>query len=600
MMLRSLLALAGAVLVALLAPRASATPSLAPSVYVLAIGNNASPSGGADEAPLRYADDDAVSFYRFAKGVSPRGALLTVMDPETQARFPDEVAEARPPTLKELRAAVQELRTGLLEDRQRGVESTVLIFFSGHGNRPSGKPAGLALLDGSLTHEMLFEEVLAQLPARFVHLFVDACYAEAIVRPRDADAEHADLTDADLMAYAARSTLSRFPNVGTVMAATSSSQTHEWDVYRNGVFTHELLSGLRGGADVNGDHRVEYSELYAFLVAANREVPDERARVHVVARPPSDDARVAIVDLRAFHDGAVIAGVPASAGATYVEDERGDRLADIHVEDGSRAALVLPAGRRLFIHCRLGEGSVAALRPDETIAFDSIALVPAVLRVRGSIDLALRKGLFATAFGANYYRGFVDLASGFLSVTFADTEPQPGRSEEAGGAIQVIEASSQLAARPARALGNLFAAAGVGRGVARDLGAVPELQIGLRSPRATGWMLTLDVALARTPAYDEWHTIVTGGYRVGARKGRWSGAVGLAAGGGVIGQTVTGGSPLLTGAFAIEPVIGASCRLGERLDLAFEGDGSLLVYRRDWSTVASFLPAAFLGLVVHL
>jgi uncharacterized caspase-like protein len=48
------------------------------------------------------------------------------------------------------------------------------------------------------------------------------------------------------------------------MASASNTQAHEWDDYQTGVFTHELLSGLRGGADVNGDGRVEYSEMAAF------------------------------------------------------------------------------------------------------------------------------------------------------------------------------------------------------------------------------------------------------------------------------------------------------------------------------------------------
>jgi hypothetical protein len=65
---------------------------------------------GATEAPLQYADDDAAAFYDFAREFSCDGSLLTVMDADTQMRFPRQVADARPPTLAELRAQVQRLR----------------------------------------------------------------------------------------------------------------------------------------------------------------------------------------------------------------------------------------------------------------------------------------------------------------------------------------------------------------------------------------------------------------------------------------------------------------------------------------------------------
>src|SRR5206468_910343 len=110
------------------------------------------------------ADDDAAAFFQFAKDFSRRGRLLTVMDADTQSRFPNEVAEARPPTLAELRAEVKELRRAIDADAQKGDESVVLFFYSGHGTRPSGGSPALTLLDGALTHDILYDEVLSALP----------------------------------------------------------------------------------------------------------------------------------------------------------------------------------------------------------------------------------------------------------------------------------------------------------------------------------------------------------------------------------------------------------------------------------------------------
>ena len=66
----------------------------------------------------------------------------------------------------------------------------------------------------------------------------------------------------------AKNSLARFPNVGAIMATASDAESHEWDAIEQGVFTHELISALRGAADVNGDGKIEYSEASAFFNAA--------------------------------------------------------------------------------------------------------------------------------------------------------------------------------------------------------------------------------------------------------------------------------------------------------------------------------------------
>ena len=234
------------------------------------------------------------------------------------------------------------------DDLHRGDEPVLLFFFSGHGSRDPGKPAALAMLDGALTQRILYEEVLAALPARFVHLLVDACHAEAVVRPRDLSAQTVEVSEEDVRGLAAKTTLDRFPNVGAVVAAASAAQAHEWDLYQRGVFTHEMLSGLRGAADVNGDGRVEYSELSAFLAAANRDIPDARARADIVVRAPTLDRRAAILDLSRLRANARLVGTAESLGLFWIEDARGNRLADAHAEAGFRVGIALPRGSLSF------------------------------------------------------------------------------------------------------------------------------------------------------------------------------------------------------------------------------------------------------------
>ena len=80
-----------------------------------------------------------------------------------------------------------------------------------------------------------------------------------------------------------------------MLAHSADQQTHEWERWQGGIFTHELVSGLRGAADLNGDGAIEYSELGAFISAANSGVSDPHARLEVAVRPPRGDERAPLI-----------------------------------------------------------------------------------------------------------------------------------------------------------------------------------------------------------------------------------------------------------------------------------------------------------------
>jgi hypothetical protein len=401
---------------------AGATGERLSHAYVIAVGYNGLPvASSAPLEPLHFADDDAIAFAAFASEGAQQTHLLTVIDSETQRRLGRWVPEVKPPSTTELHAAVNDIRRAIEGDAQGGVESTVYFYYSGHGIDESGRPPALALLDADLTRERLYADVLAALPATHVHLFVDACHAEAVVRPRDAQALIVPTTEQDAAQYASTSTLARFPSVGAIIAATRGAQTHEWERYSGGVFTHELLSGLRGAADVDGNGRVEYSEIAAFLSAANGAVADPRAHLAPVVRPPIDDPRVAIFDLRTRTEDVVLEGRVEGHGLLSVEDEQGDRILDFRAEAGYRARFLVPATRTLYVRSDGGE-TVLRAPPGARIALGSLVFAEAPVAARGALESALRRGLFATSFGRSYYRGFVDQASNLVPVPLLDAD----------------------------------------------------------------------------------------------------------------------------------------------------------------------------------
>ena len=413
-----------------------AAAQAASRLYVLAIGNDAPPSYQPDSAhenlpTLRFADDDAAAFFTLTSPLSAASELLTVLDARSQARFPTLAARARPPSLAELRRVVALWKAKFEADRAAGDDPVLLFFFSGHGSRAGSKGPALVLSDAPLTQSVLYDEVLAQLPARYVHLFVDACYAASVVRPRDAQAGAVDLSERDLDSFAKASSLARFPHVGAIVAASTEARTFEWDVLERGVFTHALLSGLRGGADVNGDGRIEYSEIVAFLAAANRQVADPRAHLAVIARPPAIDQRAVIVDLAGDRSRGTILGVP-SGGATRrfsVEDALGNRILDVNVERGFREALSVPAGR-LFLRANEGELTID-IRAGDRLDLSALRWAQGTSRARGAVESAMEHGLFATAYGPHYYGAFLDGRDEFRAVPIVESaeggalEPSP-------------------------------------------------------------------------------------------------------------------------------------------------------------------------------
>jgi hypothetical protein len=395
-------------------------------IYAIAIGSNAPPSN-LDEhfASLRYADDDAAAFIAFLRPIAARVELLTTFDAESQRRFPGLVPIAREPTLRELRRVVDEIRRDMAADVSAGRRPILFFFYSGHGTHATDtRSAALTLADEGLTRERLYSDILATLPAAAVHLFADACYAEDVVQPRDLQLNVVTPSSQEIEHVIARTTLARFPHVGAILAAAATGQTHEWDLYRQGVFTHELLSGLRGAADVNGDGLIEYSELTAFLAAANREVSDPRARLQVVAHAPVSNRRLPIIDLRRFtHATRLRPGRLARFGPGYyfIEDDRGNRLVEMRAEESYDYQLYLPAGEPLYFVSATKTLEFTGAQ-GEVLSVDKLVVRRVETQSRGALASALRRGLFAASFGPNYYRGFVDSSTDMASVDFPESK----------------------------------------------------------------------------------------------------------------------------------------------------------------------------------
>lgn len=380
----------------------------ATALFSVAIGYNGVPENdrATGAGGLSFADDDALAVHSLARTVARRSVALTIPDRATQARFPSS-GEARPPSVAELRRVLAEVGADIVSAIRAGDQVSVWLFYSGHGWLDGEGRTNLTLADGALSQSLLYDEVLPALPGHTVHLMIDACHAEALIRPRDITAETVEVSASEVASASLRRRLAQFPNLGAIMASASNTQAHEWDDYQTGVFTHELLSGLRGGADVNADGKVEYSEIAAFLASANRQVTDPRARLTTLVVAPKLYPRAAILDTRSARAMAHLLGPAHHLGRFQIDDQRGNRLLDLRAESGFVVDLAVPAGEPIVVSNEAGEAAIVA-SVDRPTNLEELTVHKGRLRSRNALAEAMRRGLFAAEFGPSYYQGFVD------------------------------------------------------------------------------------------------------------------------------------------------------------------------------------------------
>lgn len=349
--------------------------------YALVVGSNV--GDGMQLAPLRYADDDAVAMHELLVEAGVDSVLLAAPDADTARLHPATHPAARP-TLAALRAAFDAQRDALLRAQAAGEDVEWLFFFSGHGDVDRGE-GFLGLEAGRLTRAVLHDELLAKLPQVRTHVVLDACRSGAIVGAKGPGGRRLPMP----AAFVADAS---WPDTaGFVVSSSASRESHEWEQVQAGVFSYEVRSALRGAADADGDGRVTYGELGAFLEVANRGIDNPRFRPEFHTLPPR--ARVGLsTPLLAWKGPAIETDLAEHA---YVERGNGERLLDVHLAQGQLASLHLPAERPLFFRSNDEQRDVT-LEADVPRVSALTTRATAVTR-KGALERSFTQ-LFATPF----------------------------------------------------------------------------------------------------------------------------------------------------------------------------------------------------------
>ncbi len=295
------------------APASAAEATAVIRRFALVAGTN---DGGAERVRLRYAQSDAQAVARVLSelgGVLPSDELL-LLEPDAKG-FTKGIAE--------LGARMQEARgaAGRIE---------LLVYYSGHSDEH-----GLLLGGERLSYAELRQRLDA-LPADVRIAILDSCSSGALTRRKGGKARPPFLVDesAEVRGHA---------------FLTSSSEheaAQESDRIGASFFTHYLLSGLRGAADVTADGRVTLNEAYQFAYA---ETLARTERTQSGPQHAAYDIQLAgtgdlvMTDLRGTSAGLLIA--EDVGGRLFVRDAERRLVAELYKPAGRLMELGLSAGR---------------------------------------------------------------------------------------------------------------------------------------------------------------------------------------------------------------------------------------------------------------
>jgi len=219
------------------------------ATFALIVGSNVSVD--ADLPPLKYADDDAATYLDLFRVLGARTYLLSRLDDNTRRLHAQAAAEALEPKRAAFEQAIAQITADVTRARDRQVDTVLYIVYAGHGNVRDGE--GYVTLEDMRITGADLARIVAGIPATRVHVIVDACASYYLAYSRGPGGERRPLAG-----FQDSSQLTSDPRVGLLLSTSSARESHEWDGFQAGVFSHEVRSGLYGAADADGDGRVSY------------------------------------------------------------------------------------------------------------------------------------------------------------------------------------------------------------------------------------------------------------------------------------------------------------------------------------------------------
>ncbi len=201
---------------------------------------------------LNYTDDDAYQVYAFLK--SPEGGAL----PDEQVRVLIDASATRDRIEETMRETFS----------KAGENDVIFLYFSGHGLKGAFLPIDYTGKKNKLHHASI-RQILDESPAKFKICIADACHSGSLASARSMKSVAMTLKNY----YDAFSTA----KAGTALLLSSKSEeiSLESNGLRQGIFSHFLIRGLKGEADVDQNKIVTIKELHTYVSAQVNEFTAE-------------------------------------------------------------------------------------------------------------------------------------------------------------------------------------------------------------------------------------------------------------------------------------------------------------------------------------
>jgi len=301
--------------------------------FILAVGAN---SGGKDRVQLRYAVSDAeaiLQVFQDLGGVADEDTLF-LKEPDVRT-FYTELGKFQS-TIKKAQSAYSRVE--------------FIFYYSGHSDEEH-----ILLGKEKIAYRDL-RETIEDMDVDVRIAILDSCASGAFTRIKGGKKRQPFLLDSayDMRGYA------------VLTSSSSSEASQESDLIRASFFTHYLISGMRGAADMSQDGRVTMNEAYQFafnetLAQTTKTVSGPQHPHNHIAMSGTGD--VVMTDIRKI--AVVLVLGEDIHGRIFVHDTN-DRLV---------VELTKAAGRRIELGLEEGEYRVINI-PNGTVFESKIKLLP--------------------------------------------------------------------------------------------------------------------------------------------------------------------------------------------------------------------------------
>ncbi len=296
--------------------------------FAILVGNN---KGDTTDRPLRYSHSDARRLHHTLKelgGFSPGNTyLLLEKNIYTLQR-----------TWKNLERKIKQIR-----QRSPDKKVTLLFYYSGHADRQA-MHLGRAKLS--------FQRLRQWLKTSSAHVrlaVLDTCRSGQLLQiPGKKGARRIRRQ----MPLPPRIHHTTTEGMAMITSSGVGEDSHELDQLRGSIFTHYLLSGLRGAADQDRDNQVSLRELYSYVYrrTISHTVFLSRGVQHPSFRNElRGHGHLILTHLK--RASARLQLVPATQGLYYILNrDRTQLIAEINKRKGRRVSIGLPPGEYIVVH----------------------------------------------------------------------------------------------------------------------------------------------------------------------------------------------------------------------------------------------------------